>query len=78
MGVNVQDVFINQARKQNIPVTIHVMNGFQIKNAMIKSFDNYVVIIESEGRQMMIFKHAISTITPNREITMFDKEQEDA
>jgi len=78
MGINVQDIFLNQARKQSIPITIHVMNGFQIKNALIKSYDNFVVLIEAEGRQMMIYKHAISTITPSREINMFEREQNDA
>lgn len=77
MGANVQDIFLNQVRKQNVPITIHVMNGFQIKNAIVKSYDNFIVLIEAEGRQMMIYKHAISTITPSHEIVIFNREQND-
>ncbi len=61
--INLQENFLNQARKENIPVTIHLMNGFQIKG-MIRGFDQFTVVIDSMGRQQMVFKHAISTITP--------------
>ena len=63
--INLQENFLNQARKENVPVTIHLMNGFQIKG-MIRGFDQFTVIIDSMGRQQMVFKHAISTITPAR------------
>ena len=63
--INLQENFLNQARKENIPVTIHLMNGFQIKG-MIRGFDQFTVVIDSMGRQQMVFKHAISTITPAR------------
>ena len=59
----IQENFLNQARKENVPVTIHLMNGFQIKG-MIRGFDQFTVVIDSMGRQQMVFKHAISTITP--------------
>jgi len=62
-----QDVFLNQLRKDYVPVTIHLVNGFQLKG-IIKGFDNFVVILESEGKQMMIYKHAISTVTPSRPV----------
>ena len=61
--INLQENFLNQARKENVPVTIHLMNGFQIKG-MIRGFDQFTVVIDSMGRQQMVFKHAISTITP--------------
>lgn len=61
--INLQDAFLNQVRKENIPVTIFLMNGFQLKG-MVKGFDNFTVILESEGKQMMVYKHAISTISP--------------
>ena len=61
--INLQENFLNQARKENIPVTIHLVNGFQIKG-MIRGFDQFTVVIDSMGRQQMVFKHAISTITP--------------
>lgn len=63
----IQDVFLNQARKEKIVVTIFLVNGFQFKG-IVRCFDNYVVVMEVEGRQRMIYKHAISTIVPERYI----------
>ncbi|MCX7884486.1 MAG: RNA chaperone Hfq [Caloramator sp.] len=60
---NLQDVFLNQARKNKIGVTIHLVNGFQLKG-LVKGFDSFTVILENEGKQIMVYKHAISTITP--------------
>jgi host factor-I protein len=62
-----QDIFLNHIRKEHIPVTIHLTNGFQLKG-MVRGFDNFTVILESDGKQMMIYKHAISTITPARQV----------
>lgn len=64
--INVQDAFLNAARKSGTPVSIHITNGYMIKDAAVKSFDNYAVIVEAEGRQMLVYKHAISTITPDK------------
>ena len=61
--INLQENFLNQARKENVPVTVHLLNGFQIKG-MIRGFDQFTVVVDAMGRQQMIFKHAISTITP--------------
>ena len=58
--INLQDSFLNQVRKENVPVTVHLVNGFQIKGT---------VIIDSMGKQQMIYKHAISTVTPARPIS---------
>ncbi len=63
--INLQENFLNQARKENVPVTIHLVNGFQLKG-MIRGFDQFTVVIDAMGRQQMVFKHAISTITPAR------------
>jgi host factor-I protein len=71
-----QDLFLNQARKDHIPVTIHLVNGFQIRG-FIKGFDNYVIIVESEGKQMMLYKQAISTITPSRAIPLANDNNEE-
>ena len=60
-----QDNFLNQARKENIMVTIHLINGFQLKG-FVKGFDNFTVVLESMGRQQLIYKHAISTISPGK------------
>ncbi len=69
--MNLQDVFLNQARKERIPVTIYITNGFQFKG-IVKGFDNYTVILDTDGRQNLIYKHAISTITPLRPISLLD------
>ncbi|MCI6869924.1 MAG: RNA chaperone Hfq [Selenomonadales bacterium] len=60
--VNLQDSILNQVRKDNAPVVIHLMNGFQIKG-YVKGFDSFTVIMDSMGKQMLVYKHAISTIT---------------
>lgn len=69
---NLQDIFLNNARKNIIPVTIYLINGFQI-NGSVKGFDSFTVILDSNGRQMMIYKHAISTITPQKNIPFNDE-----
>ncbi len=62
-----QDVFLNQVRKEKVVVTIHLMNGYQIKG-VIKGFDNFIIILESEGKQLMLYKHAVSTISPSKTV----------
>jgi host factor-I protein len=64
---NLQDIFLNGARKNKIPVTIYLTNGFQIKG-IVKGFDSFTVVLDCDGKQMMIYKHAISTINPLRVI----------
>ena len=63
--INLQDSFLNQVRKENIPVIIYLVNGFQLRGA-VRGFDNFTVIIENDGKQQLVYKHAISTITPFR------------
>ncbi len=65
--INLQDSILNQVRKENIQVSIHLVNGFQIKG-FVKGFDNFTVIIDSMGKQQMVYKHAISTITMGRPV----------
>jgi host factor-I protein len=67
--VNLQDGFLNQIRKDNIPVTVYLVNGFQLKG-MIRGFDNFTVVIENEGKQQMVYKHALSTVMPMRNINL--------
>ncbi len=76
-SINIQDVFLNQARKENIPITVHLVNGFQIKGT-VRGFDNFTVIVDGGmGKQQMIYKHAISTITPAKPIQMtFEPQQQ--
>lgn len=70
---NLQDIFLNQVRKENIPVTIFLTNGFQFKGA-VKGFDNFTVILEIDGKQNLVYKHAISTIIPSKTVSMVDEE----
>lgn len=70
-NINLQDVFLNQARKEKAAVTIYLTNGFQFKG-MVKGFDNYTVILDCDGKQNLVYKHAISTITPAKAIRILD------
>ncbi|MDH7478460.1 MAG: RNA chaperone Hfq [Syntrophomonadaceae bacterium] len=67
--INLQDLILNQIRKDNIPVTIYLVNGFQLKG-FIRGFDNFTVVLEFEGKQQMVYKHAISTVSPNRSVNL--------
>ena len=60
---NLQDLFLLRARRDKVPVTLFLMNGFQMRG-VITGFDSFVVILESDGKQQMLYKHAISTIVP--------------
>ena len=70
-SINLQDVFLNQVRKDKIPVTIFLTNGYQFKG-MVKGFDNFTVILESDGKQDLVYKHAVSTIIPIRPVNILD------
>lgn len=72
-SINLQDVFLNQARKDKAIVTIFLTNGFQFKG-IVKGFDSYTVILDCEGKQQLVFKHAISTIVPSKPISILDSE----
>ena len=58
-----QDLILGEVRKEHTPVTLFLMNGFQMKG-IITGFDAFVVVLSSEGKQQMIYKHAISTLVP--------------
>lgn len=62
-NTNLQDTFLTKARRQNVPLTVFLVNGFQMRG-VVRGFDPFVVLLESEGKQQMIYKHAISTIVP--------------
>jgi len=68
---NLQDIVLNGARKNKIPVTLYLTNGFQLKGN-VTGFDSFTVILNCDGKQMMIYKHAISTITPLKPILFND------
>ncbi len=75
-NMSIQDRFLNQVRKEGIFVTVHLVNGFQIRGT-VKSFDNFTVLMDSDGKQMLIYKNAISTITPQRAVTINQAAQSD-
>jgi host factor-I protein len=75
-SINIQDTFLNQLRKENIPVTVFLTNGFQIRG-FIKAFDNFTIVIDSEGRQQMVYKHAISTFQPTRNVSLMQESQQE-
>ena len=60
---NLQDLILNEVRREHMPVTLFLMTGFQLKG-IVPGFDSFTVILSSEGRQQMIYKHAISTLVP--------------
>ncbi|WP_166241615.1 RNA chaperone Hfq [Paenibacillus turpanensis] len=75
--INIQDTFLNQLRKDNIPVTVYLTNGFQIRG-LIRAFDNFTIVIDSEGRQQMVYKHAISTFQPQRNVNLMPENNNEA
>ncbi|MDK2820502.1 MAG: host factor-I protein [Clostridia bacterium] len=66
---NLQDLFLNVLRRENTPVTIYLVNGFQLKG-LVRGFDNFTVVLDGDGKQQMIYKHAISTIVPLRPVNL--------
>ena len=59
--INLQDVFLNNVRRENLAVVIYLVNGFQLRG-VVKGFDNFTVIIENEGKQQMVYNHAVSSV----------------
>ncbi len=61
---NIQDQFLNAVKRDGVPVSVFVTNGFKITGAKVIGFDNYAVLIETNGQQMLVYKHAVSSIVP--------------
>lgn len=74
--LNLQDVFLNQVRKERVVVTVYLTNGFQFKG-VVKGFDNFTVILESDGKQDLVYKHAISTIIPAKPVAILEEAEKD-
>ena len=64
-AINLQDAILKEVRRDKVPVTLFLMNGFQLRG-IVTGFDSFVVVLVSDGRQQMIYKHAISTLAPIR------------
>ena len=69
----IQDLFLSRARRSKANVTMFLMNGYQLRGT-IAAFDPFVVVLMSDGKQQVIYKHAISTITPERPVSLDDEE----
>ncbi len=67
--VNLQDTFLNQARKEKVEVVVFLTNGFQLKG-IVRGFDNFVVLLDIDKKQQMVYKHAISTIIPSKSLNI--------
>ncbi len=63
--MNLQDAILKEVRRDRVPVTLFLMNGFQLRG-IVTGFDSFVVVLVSDGKQQMIYKHAISTLAPIR------------
>ena len=74
-NLNLQDVFLNQARKDRITVTIYLTNGFQFRG-VVKGFDNFTVILVCDGKQNLVYKHAVSTIIPSKPIAILSADED--
>ena len=65
---NLQDAFLNRLRRDKSTVTMFLMNGFQL-HGVVKGFDGFTVVLDSDGKQQLIYKHAISTIVPAKPVS---------
>ncbi|MGM9606132.1 MAG: RNA chaperone Hfq [Oscillospiraceae bacterium] len=68
-STHIQDLFLSRARRNKANVTMFLTNGYQLRGT-ITGFDQFVVVLMSEGKQQIIYKHVISTITPERPISL--------
>ena len=73
---NLQDIFLNQVRKDKTVVTMFLMNGFQLRG-VITGFDSFSLVLDSDGRQPVIYKHAVSTLVPLRPLSLREEEGDD-
>ena len=66
---NLQDAFLNQLRRERTNITVFLVNGSQM-HGVIRAYDGFTVVLDSDGRQQLIYKHAISTIIPPRPVEL--------
>ena len=76
-AINLQEAILKEVRRDKIPVTLFLMNGFQLRG-VITGYDSFVVVLVSDGKQQMIYKHAISTIAPLRPVELREDEAAEA
>lgn len=71
-GHSIQDPFLNALRRQRVPVAIYLTNGIKLQGH-VASFDQYVILLKNNSKQM-VYKHAIATVVPSRNIVWHDGE----
>ena len=72
---SLQENFLKEARRQRMPLTVFLTNGFQ-QRGVVENHDNFTVLLSHEGKQYMIYKHAISTLVPARVLELESKQTE--
>tara|TARA_Y100000588_G_scaffold338989_1_gene381336 strand:+ start:637 stop:897 length:261 start_codon:yes stop_codon:yes gene_type:complete len=72
---NLQDVFLNQLRKQKSPVTVFLVNGVKLQG-IITWFDNFCVLLRRDGHSQLVYKHAISTVMPATPVSLYDEDDD--
>jgi host factor-I protein len=70
---SLQDNYLNQLRKDKLPVLVYLTNGVRLKG-VVKAFDNFVILLK-DANQQLVYKHAVSTIVPERDIDIRFEEQ---
>lgn len=71
---NLQDAFLNNVRKNKLPVTIFLVNGVKLQG-VITWFDNFCVLLRRDGHSQLVYKHAVSTVMPSAPVRLFDQEE---
>ena len=72
-AINLQEAILKEVRRDKVPVTLFLMNGYQLRG-VVTGFDAFVVVVHSEGKQQIIYKHAISTIIPIRPVSILESD----
>jgi len=67
--LNLQDYFLNQAKKERVGVVVYLVNGVQLKG-MVRGFDNFTLFLENEGKIQLVYKHAITTVSPQKPLNV--------
>jgi host factor-I protein len=71
---NVQDVFLNNIRKQKVPVTIFLVNGVKLQG-IVTWFDNFCILLRRDAMSQLVYKHAVSTIMPGAAVSLYDPKE---
>ena len=72
--INLQDTFLNKARQEKIPLTVFLTNGFQMRGT-VRGFDAFVILFDCDGKQEMVYKHAVSNVIPQYRIELMGKKE---